>query len=131
MRVGVIGCGVIATRYVADSSAFETWQPIACADLDPASATAFASEHDLRAESVDELLGDPDVELVLNLTPPAAHRLAESVRACRGEARLLRRSPLAVSVSEGRARSSPRLGRLGLRARLRAGHLPRRRLPGR
>src|SRR5579863_4439046 len=64
MGVGVVGCGVIAARYVADSSAFASWQPVACADLDDASARALAAEHDLRAESVDELLADPDVELV-------------------------------------------------------------------
>ncbi len=113
MRVGVVGCGVIATRYVADSAAFDSWQPIACADLDHASATAFATEHDLRAESVAELLADPDVELVLNLTPPAAHS-SLSLSALAAGKHVYSEKPLAVSVSEGRALVA-QAGRLGLR----------------
>ena len=42
LRVGVVGCGIIATRYVEDSTAFENWQPAGCADLDPALAERFA-----------------------------------------------------------------------------------------
>ena len=113
MRVGVVGCGVIATRYVADSSAFDSWQPIACADLDHASAHAFASEHDLRAESVDELLADPEVELVLNLTPPAAHS-SLSLSALAAGKHVYSEKPLAVSLSEGRALVA-QAGQLGLR----------------
>ncbi len=113
MRVGVIGCGVIATRYVADSSEFGSWKPIACADLDSASATAFAIEHDLRAESVDELLRDPEVELVLNLTPPAAHS-SLSLSALAAGKHVYSEKPLAVSVSDGRALVA-QARRLGLR----------------
>ncbi len=113
MRVGVVGCGVIATRYVADSCAFDSWKPIACADLDDASAIAFATEHDLRGESVDELLADPEVELVLNLTPPAAHS-SLSLSALAAGKHVYSEKPLAVSVSEGRALVA-QAGRLGLR----------------
>jgi len=79
MRVGVVGCGIIAGRYVKDSVAFERWRPVACADLDQALAATFADEHGLSALTVDALIADPEVELVLNLTPPRAH--AQIVRA--------------------------------------------------
>jgi predicted dehydrogenase len=102
MGVGLVGCGVIATRYVVDSSAFDNWEPVACADLDHAAATVFATEHDLRAESVEELLADPDVELVLNLTPPAAHS-SLSLAALAAGKHVYSEKPLAVSVGEGRA----------------------------
>jgi len=104
---------VIATRYVADSPAFDSWQPVACADLDHASARTFAAEHDLRAESVEELLADPEVELVLNLTPPAAHG-SLSLSALSAGKHVYSEKPLAVSVSEGRA-LVVEAGRLGLR----------------
>ena len=113
MGVGVVGCGVIATRYVADSPAFDSWRPIACADLDHATATAFATEHDLRAESVDELLADPEVELVLNLTPPAAHS-STSLAALDSGKHVYSEKPLAISVSDGRALVA-QARRLGLR----------------
>ncbi|HST18640.1 MAG TPA: Gfo/Idh/MocA family oxidoreductase [Gaiellaceae bacterium] len=73
LRVGVVGCGVIAARYVGDSGAFRHWHPVACADLDADAARALAAQHDLRELGVEELIADSDVDLVLNLTPPKAH----------------------------------------------------------
>jgi predicted dehydrogenase len=101
VRVGVVGCGIIAKRYVTDSAAYDTWQPVACADLDAASAEAFAAEHGLRAEPVDELFADPEVELVLNLTPPNAH--VPLIRAALAAGKhVYSEKPLATSVAEGR-----------------------------
>lgn len=101
VRVGVVGCGIIAKRYVTDSAAYDTWQPVACADLDAASVEAFAAEHGLRAEPVDELLADPEVELVLNLTPPNAH--VPLIRAALAAGKhVYSEKPLATSVAEGR-----------------------------
>jgi predicted dehydrogenase len=92
---------MIAKRYVTDSAAYDTWQPVACADLDAASAEAFAAEHGLRAEPVDELLADPEVELVLNLTPPNAH--VPLIRAALAAGKhVYSEKPLATSVAEGR-----------------------------
>jgi predicted dehydrogenase len=101
VRVGVVGCGIIAKRYVTDSAAFDTWQPIACADLDTASAEAFAAEHGLRAESVEELIADPEVELVLNLTPPNAHAPLTRSALAAGK-HVYSEKPLATSVADGR-----------------------------
>ena len=102
MRVGVVGCGVIAARYVADSAVFDSWRPIACADLDHASARDLATKHDLRVESVEQLLADPEVELVLNLTPPAVHS-SLSLAALAAGKHVYSEKPLAISLSEGRA----------------------------
>jgi len=113
MRVGVVGCGIIATRYVEDSVGFDTWRPVACADVDPAVADAFAEAHDLRPESVEELIADPEVELVLNLTPPTAH--AALIRsALQAGKHVYTEKPLATSVEEGRALVAE-ADRLGLR----------------
>ena len=115
VRVGVVGCGIIAKRYVTDSAAFDTWQPVACADLDTASAEAFAAEHGLRAESVDELIADPEVELVLNLTPPNAHAPLTRSALAAGK-HVYSEKPLATSVADGRdlVETAQRLGlRLG------------------
>jgi predicted dehydrogenase len=101
MRVGVIGCGIIAARYVKDSTAFEHWRPVACADLDSAAADAFAAEHGLRPLAVDELIADSEVELVLNLTPPKAH--APLVRASLAAGKhVYTEKPLAATSAEGR-----------------------------
>lgn len=72
-RVGIVGCGVISRAYATNASAFGSFEIVACADLDAARAEAAAAEFSLQALGVDELLGSDSIEIVLNLTPPAAH----------------------------------------------------------
>ncbi|HEY0257131.1 MAG TPA: Gfo/Idh/MocA family oxidoreductase [Candidatus Methylacidiphilales bacterium] len=75
LRVGVIGCGAISNAYFKGLSPFSDLAQItACADLDLDRAKAKAAEHGVaKAYSVRELLADPEVDAVLNLTIPAAH----------------------------------------------------------
>ena len=101
LRVGVVGCGIIGKRYVGDSGAYDAWRPVACADLDTVRAGAFAKEFGLRAKTVDELIADPDVDAVLNLTPPAVH--APLVRsALEAGKHVYTEKPLATTASDGR-----------------------------
>ena len=74
VQVGVIGCGNICDIYFETMKRFEILNVTACADLIPGRAQAKAEQHGLaKARPVDELLADPDIEIVLNLTIPAAH----------------------------------------------------------
>ena len=79
-RVGVLGCGVISRQYVENAKAFDSFELVSCADLDRSQAEALAEAHDLKVASVDELIGDPSIDIVLNLTPPGAH--VDVIRAC-------------------------------------------------
>jgi len=101
LRVGVVGCGIIAERYVAESVAFEHWRPVACADLDADAAGAFAARHGLRALGVDELITDGDVDLVLNLTPPRAHAALVAAALDAGK-HVYTEKPLAATSDEAR-----------------------------
>jgi len=101
LRVGVVGCGVIAARYIADSSAFEHWRPVACADLDADASRALAAKHGLRSLGVDELIADAEVDLVLNLTPPMAHAAVVAAALDAGK-HVYTEKPLAPTVSEAR-----------------------------
>ena len=69
----MIGCGAISAQYLDTFSRLDSVQLVAVADLDTARAATVAQEQGVRALSVDELLADADVDLVLNLTIPAAH----------------------------------------------------------
>jgi predicted dehydrogenase len=115
LRVGVVGCGIIAKRYVADSGAFPSWEPVACSDLDEAAASAFAAEFDLRTETFEELIADPEIDLVLNLTPPRAHAPLVTAALEAGK-HVYTEKPLGATVAEGRElvalaeRSGLRLG---------------------
>jgi predicted dehydrogenase len=113
LRVGVVGCGVIAARYVGDSGAFPHWRPVACADLDTRVARAFAAEHGLRALAVDELIADDEVDLVLNLTPPTAHAALVGAALASGK-HVYTEKPLAATVAEAR-QLVLEAARLGLR----------------
>lgn len=74
MRVGVIGCGTISSVYLRNCRAFENLEVVAVADIDEQRARQQAERFDVpRVLSVDELLASPDVDVVLDLTIPAAH----------------------------------------------------------
>jgi predicted dehydrogenase len=100
-RVGVVGCGVIATAYVEGSVAFDSFEIVACADLEAELATAFAEIHRLQVETVDALIADPSIDVVLNLTPPAAH--AGVIRAALEAGKhVYTEKPITTTVAEGR-----------------------------
>ena len=73
VQLGIIGCGNISAAYLKAAPLFPELQIAALADLDESRAAARASEFGLKAVSVDALLADPQIEVVLNLTIPAAH----------------------------------------------------------
>jgi predicted dehydrogenase len=74
-KVGVIGCGNISDVYLKNiASLFDNLEVVAVADLDTDRAKAKASQHGIaKACGVEELLADPAIEVVLNLTTPEAH----------------------------------------------------------
>ncbi len=72
-RVGLIGCGKIAQAYFNGAKTFPHLALVACADINPEAARQKAEENNCRALSVDELIADPTIDLVINLTIPAAH----------------------------------------------------------
>lgn len=71
--VGIIGCGNISAAYLKLAPLFKAYEIRAVADIDPAAAAARATEFGVRAETVEELLRAPDIEVIVNLTIPAAH----------------------------------------------------------
>ena len=74
VRVGVIGCGNISNTYLKVLPTFEIIDLVACADLVIERAQAQATTYNVpRALSVEALLADPDIEIVVNLTIPQAH----------------------------------------------------------
>jgi predicted dehydrogenase len=72
-RVGLVGCGVIAKTYAEGAAAFDTFSVDACADSDGPRAEALAAGHGLQVMSVEGLISSPEIDVVLNLTPPDAH----------------------------------------------------------
>jgi predicted dehydrogenase len=102
VKVGIVGCGAIIAQYLASFRRLEAINLVAVADLDPARARSVAESYEgVRALTVDELLADDDVELVLNLTIPAAH--AEiALKAIAGGKSVYGEKPLAATAGDAR-----------------------------
>jgi predicted dehydrogenase len=115
VTVGLIGCGTISGAYLRAAAVFPEYRITACADVDKTRAAEQARAFDLEATDVDGLLADPSIELVLNLTIPAAH--AEiGLRAVEAGKHVYSEKPLALSVEEGRrllARAEAKERRVG------------------
>src|SRR3984957_375633 len=72
--IGVIGCGNISNQYLRNLTAFPDLAVVICADLDAARAKAQPAAYGVPEwGSPDDALGHPGVQLIVNLTVPAAH----------------------------------------------------------
>ena len=99
--IGVIGAGNISMTYMRNAALFRGVRVVACADAVPEAAARRAAEHGVRALPVEGLLADPEVDLVLNLTVPAAH-VAVTEAALSAGKHVFTEKPLATSAAEGR-----------------------------
>jgi predicted dehydrogenase len=71
--IGIVGCGNISAAYLKAARVFPILDVRAVADMNPAAAEARGAEFGVPAMTVDALLADPAVEIVVNLTVPGAH----------------------------------------------------------
>ena len=101
VQVGIIGCGNISGAYLKACRTFDILDVAAVADLDRTRAEAKATEHDVaRAVSVEELLADPEIEIVVNLTIPRVHA-AVSRAVLEADKSVYSEKPLAIDPADG------------------------------
>jgi predicted dehydrogenase len=73
-RIGIMGCGVISGIYIETSQKMDVMDCIAVADVNPDAAKYRANQYGVpKACSPEELLADPDVEIIISLTPILLH----------------------------------------------------------
>lgn len=101
VKVGVLGCGKISPAYFEGCRKYDVLDVVACANRDPARAQAAAAKYGLRALTIDELLGDPEIEIVVNLTVPQAH-VALNTAALEAGKHVYCEKPFSLSSREGR-----------------------------
>lgn len=103
IRVGIIGCGNIFPAYVKGCRIFKILEVVACADLLVERAEERAKEFGIpKALSVEALLSDPDVDVVINLTIPVSHAEV-SLAAIAGGKHIYSEKPLAITREDGKA----------------------------
>ena len=100
MRVGIIGCGNISETYFESQNLFNNFNIIACSDINVEVAKKSAEKYSVKALSVDDILSSQEVDLIINLTIPSAHKeiIIKSLNAgkhCFSE------KPLAINLKEG------------------------------
>ena len=102
LRAGIVGCGTISSIYLKNAARFVDFDIVACADIDYDRAQARAAEYNIRAARVDELLAADDIDIVINLTIPAAHASGAFPAVAAGK-HVYNEKPLTISLEDGRA----------------------------
>lgn len=72
-KVGIVGCGMISDTYFKASQKFKMIEVVACSDIIPERSLAKHELYGVQNMTNDELFAIPDLDIVLNLTPPQVH----------------------------------------------------------
>ena len=100
-KVGLIGCGHIAETYFRAHKYFNNFKIIKCADVKSQAAKKCAKTYRIQAVSVNELLKDKKVEIILNLTPPKVHYQIAKKSLLNGK-HVYSEKPLAINLKDGK-----------------------------
>jgi predicted dehydrogenase len=101
-RIGVVGCGKISGIYLQAPRRLPMIEIVACCDLDRGAAEARAAEFGVsRVLTLEEMLANPEIDIILNLTHPAGHAEIALAALAAGKS-VYNEKPLAVTREEGR-----------------------------
>jgi predicted dehydrogenase len=101
VNVGIIGCGNISDIYLQSDKKFDVMKIVACADLDMDRARAQAEKYGIRALTPAELLAEPSIAIVIDLTVPQAHA-SEALAALEAGKHVYNEKPLAIEREDAR-----------------------------
>src|SRR5215475_2222849 len=101
LGVGIIGCGTISGIYMHNMRRFPGLKLVACADVREDAARSAAAKYSISARGIDALLASPDIDVVVNLTVPAAH-FAVSHAALSAGKHVFSEKPLCTESERGR-----------------------------
>ncbi len=102
LGVGIIGCGNISTAYFKLAPLFKGLKVLACADLNEKAAELRAEEFGVKAQSIADLLANDELDVVVNLTIPAAH-FSVSKAILEAGKHVYSEKPLTITLEEGKA----------------------------
>src|SRR5579883_329867 len=102
VKVGIIGTGMISNAYIKGCQQSSILDLVACSDIYLDKARAMAEQYAIpHVYTVEELLADPDIQIVINLTIPKAHAPV-AISAIEAGKHVYSEKPFAVTVEEGR-----------------------------
>ena len=100
LGVGIIGCGNISTTYFSLAPLFKGLNVLACSDLNMNAAELRAQEYGVKAQTIDELLANDELDIIVNLTIPDAH-YSVSRRILEAGKHVYSEKPLVLRLEEG------------------------------
>jgi predicted dehydrogenase len=101
--VAIVGCGNISNQYLKNLTQFPDVKVLFCADIDAERAKSQAAAYDVPAAgSVQQALEYPGVQLVVNLTVPAAHAEVANAAIAAGK-HVWNEKPLTLDMDAGHA----------------------------
>ena len=99
LKIGMVGCGNISNAYFKTSAKLPNIEIVAVADLNRSRAQEVAEEWGIKVMEVDELIASNEVEMVLNLTIPAAHAEV-ALKAIRAGKHTYSEKPFGVNMAQ-------------------------------
>ncbi|HEU5485095.1 MAG TPA: Gfo/Idh/MocA family oxidoreductase [Microlunatus sp.] len=99
MTVGLVGCGNISAQYLASLPRLPNLRLVSVTDPVAAAADRVAADQGVPARPLESVLADPDVDVILNLTPPQVHAPL-TVRALEAGKHVYLEKPFAVTSAE-------------------------------
>ena len=73
LSIGLIGCGHISETYFRSREYFNNINITDCSDLNEKASQKCAEEYNISSKSVEEILDDKNIDVILNLTNPTSH----------------------------------------------------------
>lgn len=73
MKAAIVGCGKISYAYLQTLKRFKALQVTACVDINPKRAAEQAETFGIKAMTMEQAMEDPEIQMIINLTIPAAH----------------------------------------------------------
>ncbi|WP_407272291.1 Gfo/Idh/MocA family protein [Radiobacillus sp. PE A8.2] len=102
INIGVIGCGNISSIYMENIPKFDHLELVACSDLIMDRAHKQAETFGIsKAYTIEEMLNDTNIEIIVNLTTPKAHADV-SIQVLEAGKHVYVEKPLAVTLEEGK-----------------------------
>jgi predicted dehydrogenase len=101
MKLGIVGCGSISDAYLRSAASSRIVSVKSVTDIRPDLAGAKAAAYGVNAVSLEAMLGDPEIEMVVNLTPPQAHAEISHAAIVAGK-HVYSEKPFAIALAEAR-----------------------------
>lgn len=101
-RIGLIGTGRISDIYIQNCSKFDELEIVSCGSLDAEESKKKAQVYGIpTVQSPEEILADPNVDCILNLTIPASHA-AVTLQALEAGKHVYSEKPIATDILDCR-----------------------------